>query len=72
MWDKINKVQAQVIACMVIICGSFGLAYMAALGGLPKSAELLVNKITDVALMGAVAWLFTMSKNGNGTSKPNQ
>lgn len=62
MWDRINKVQAQVIACMVIIIGSFGLAYLSAMSGLPKSAELLVNKVTDIALVGAVAWLFTMSK----------
>lgn len=67
MWDKINKVQAQVIACMVIIGCSFGLSFFGAINGIPKSAELLINKVTDIALMGAVAWLFTMSK-GNGNN----
>lgn len=67
MWDKINKVQAQVIACMVIIIACFGLAYLAALNGVPKSAEVFINKVTDIALMGAIAWLFTMSKS---SSKP--
>lgn len=69
MWDKINKVQAQVIACMVIILLSFGLAFWAAIAGLPKSAELLVNKVTDIALVGAVAWLFTMSKSSKTPSQ---
>lgn len=68
IWEHMMKAKAQVIACMIIIIGSFGLAYSAALGGLPKSSELLVNKITDIALVGAIAWLFTMSKQED---KPN-
>lgn len=71
MWEKINKVQAQVIACMIIIIASFGLAYRASIGGLPESAVALINKVTDISLMGAIAWLFTMSKNGNGNGKQN-
>ena len=67
MWENINKVQAQVIACMIIIIACFGLAYWAAINGIPKSAEVFVNKVTDIALMGAIAWLFTMSKNNNKT-----
>jgi len=63
MWDRLNKVRAQVIACMVIIVCSFGLAFLSALGGLPKSSEVLINKVTDIALVGAIAWLFTMSKS---------
>jgi hypothetical protein len=70
MWEKINKVQAQVIACMVIILMSFGLAYWAAVNGIPKSAELFVNKVTDIALMGAIAWLFTMSKSNSKPPTP--
>lgn len=62
MFERLNKVKAQVIACMVIIACSFGLSFLSAINGLPKSAELLVNKVTDIALVGAVAWLFTMSK----------
>lgn len=66
MWEKINKVQAQVIACMIIILASFGLAYWAVIFGVPERAERLVDKVTDIALFGAVAWLFSMSKS----SKP--
>lgn len=66
MWDKINKVQAQVIACMVIIIACFVLASWVAVNGMPDSAQVFVNKVTDIALMGAIAWLFTMSKS----SKP--
>ena len=68
MWDKINKIQAQVIACMIIIVASFALAFIAATSGIDKSSEVLVNKVTDIALFGAVAWLFSMSKN-SGTNK---
>lgn len=70
MWDKINKVQAQVIACMVIIVACFGLAYWVAVYGMPKSAEVFVNKVTDIALMGAIAWLFTMSKSSTKPPTP--
>ena len=70
MWDKINKVQAQVIACMIIIVACFGLAYWVAVKGMPDSAQVFVNKVTDIALMGAVAWLFTMSKSS--TKPPTQ
>lgn len=63
MWEKISKVKAQVIACMIIISCSFGLAFWAAAAGIPKSAELLINKVTDIALVGVVGWLFTSSKS---------
>lgn len=62
MWEKINKVKAQVIACMVIIAASYGLAYYAVVFGIPESAMRVVDKITDLSLMGAIAWLFTSSK----------
>jgi hypothetical protein len=70
MWEKLNKIQAQVIAAMVIIASSLGLAYLAAICGLPDSSLIFINKVTDVALLGAIAWLFTASKNGNGSPKP--
>lgn len=70
MWEKINKVQAQVIACMVIILLSFALAFLSALNGVPKSAEILINKVTDIALVGAIAWLFTMSKSNSKPPTP--
>lgn len=62
MWEKINKVKAQVIACMVIIGASFGIAYYGVMFGIPESAVRIVDKVTDLSLMGAIAWLFTSSK----------
>lgn len=70
MWDKINKVQAQVIACMVIIIACFVLASWVAVKGMPDSAQVFVNKVTDIALMGAIAWLFTMSKSSTKPPTP--
>lgn len=67
MWEKINKVQAQVIACMVIIIFSFVIAFYAAINGIPKSAELIINKVMDIALVAAVAWLLNKI-NQNKTS----
>lgn len=62
MWEKINKIKAQVIACMVIIAASYGIAYYGIVFGIPESAQRMVDKITDLSLMGAIAWLFTSSK----------
>lgn len=62
MWEKLNKVKAQVVACTIIIASTYGLAYYAAMFGIPESAVRLIDKITDVSLMGAIAWLFTSSK----------
>lgn len=64
MWDKINKVQAQVIACMIIILGCFSLAVFGAIYGFPDSAKDYINKITDISLTGTIGWLFMMAKNG--------
>lgn len=62
LWENVLKVKAQVIACMLIIVASFSLSFIAALGGISESGQVLVNKVTDIALVGAIAWLFTMSK----------
>lgn len=62
MWEKFNKIKAQVIAVMIIIICSFGLAYYGVFFGIPESSQVLVNKVTDIALVAAVAWLFNASR----------
>lgn len=71
MWDKINKVQAQVIACMLIIILSYVIAGWAAVKGLAPSSEIYINKVTDITLLGAVAWLFRMAGKTNNNNSNN-
>lgn len=62
MFEKLNKVQVQHIACVLVLCGCFALAFIAAFFQLPQGSEVLINKVTDLSLMGVVGYLFSQSK----------
>jgi hypothetical protein len=68
MWERVNKVKAQVIACMVIIIGCFMLAILAAFNIIPPGSQAFIASIVSPMLMGALGWLFTMNKS-NTSSK---
>lgn len=70
MFERISKVQAQVVACMILLIGGMGLAYLAAVNGVPKSAELLLNKVIDLGWVGVIGWLFTSNKNNQQRQNP--
>lgn len=69
MWEKFNKIKAQVIAVMIIIICSFGLAFYGALFGIPESSQVLINKVTDIALVASVAWLFNANREAEKSKK---
>lgn len=62
MWEKINKVQVQNIAFIIILIGSFVIA-TASFFLLPhEQSERIISKVIDICLVGAVGWGFTSSK----------
>lgn len=63
MWEKMTKVNVQNAVAVLAVLLSFGLAFTAAFKPIPQNAEVLINKVIDVTLMGVVGWLFTQSKN---------
>lgn len=62
MFEKLNKIQVQNIACIIIICASFALALLSMFFQMPQGSEVLINKVTDIALVGVVGFLFTRNK----------
>ncbi len=62
MWEKLNKVQVQNIAFIIILVGSFVIA-TASFFLLPvEQSERIISKVIDICLVGAVGWGFTSSK----------
>lgn len=68
MFDKLNKVQVQNIACIMIIIGCFLMGFVSMFFEISKSSEILLNKITDITLVGVVGFLFTRN-SGNKASQ---
>lgn len=63
MWEKINKVRWQIMACMIIIIATYGIAWYGARFGIEASAKEYINKVTDIALFSAMAWLLNSMRN---------
>jgi hypothetical protein len=65
MWEKLNKVQVQNIAFMVILVGCFVIATISFFIFPVEQAERVISKIIDITLVGAIGWGFTSSKQRN-------
>lgn len=65
MWEKINKVKWQILACMVIIFASYAIAFYGSVCGINETAMRYIDKVTDIGLVGAIAWLL------NSANKPD-
>lgn len=67
MWEKLNKIKAQVIVCMIVVIGCMGFLYLLAIKEVPKGNEKLLDilggLIIGSVLTGSIGWLFTQSKH---------
>jgi low temperature requirement protein LtrA len=73
MWEKVNKVQAQIIIGVIAVIGSFGLLYMLAFKEIPPNNKDVFNVMTSAvvssSLTAFLGFLYTQSKTNQ---KPNQ
>lgn len=62
MWDKMGKIKWQIIGCTIIIVASYAIAVYGAINGIHESAQRYIDKVSDIALFGAIAWLLNSAQ----------
>jgi len=69
MWEKINKMQTQNAAAILILIVCSVIAIMAPFVVLNEAAERTIRSFYDLSLLGVIGWLFTSNK-GNKPQHP--
>jgi len=78
MWDKINKIQVQVIIACISVCASFGLLFLLVFKEVParneKLVDILIGAVIGSTLTAVIGWLYTTNKREHPTNnnKPAQ
>ncbi len=62
MWEKLNKMQTQNAAAILILIVCSVIAIMAPFVTLSESAERTIRSFYDLSLLGVIGWLFTSNK----------
>ena len=69
MWEKINKMQIQNAAAILILIVCSVIAIMSPFVTLNEAAERTIRSFYDLSLLGVIGWLFTSNK-GNKPQHP--
>jgi len=62
MWEKLNKMQVQHIAAILIITGAMVLAFLSWIKEPTQGAKEIIRSYYDLALFSSCAFLFSASK----------
>lgn len=69
MWEKLNRMQTQNVAAILILLVCSAIAIMSPFVTLSESAERTIRSFYDLSLLGVIGWLFTSNK-GNKPQHP--
>ena len=69
MWEKLNKMQIQNAAAILILIVCSVIAIMSPFVTLNEAAERTIRSFYDLSLLGVIGWLFTSNK-GNKPQHP--
>ena len=65
MWEKLNKIQVQNAAAIIILITCGVLAIMSPFVVFTEPAERTIRAFYDMGLLGVIGWLFTANKKTN-------
>ena len=63
MWEKLNKLQVQNVAAILILITCGIIALMSPFVELNEAAERTIRSFYDLSLLGVIGWLFTSNKH---------